>query len=604
VSIRSVRRKKVRPTVMGVRHDRPLTLRPSGSPLGSPVGCPDDRPSRKDAPLFRLYRATLFRVVLSLGSTMSDSFKDYRSEVGEITALSDVPGWAAAWSREEARGWTKNTWAHQLYRTLDHSTPGNAFVKQMTVLLEAGLPQDDDRSDSITVVRRPSEAGYIQAFRRRMESSGSGWDDPSDSFVILQPPYIGRVVDDPPHQVLSYCRNQRVGRVPFMGGWHQAEFSSCPQPARSKWYARVPTWWSAVEVPFGAMVEVPPIQAYMGKALVDQNDFVWKVFRSEWSILAGAYLVDSFNTRSILWLYPRTLRRWIRQVGLRNVCRLSVGVDEEAEANLDALLTLLDNLPVGPTFSSRLRDIDPQRRDRVSWVSVRVEHEDDRRVARVNEDLSPYDLTDSKDVHMARGMAQDAGDWSPPPAPVDGGRPASCGGARDPSTPSRPTGPSTGRSSGERADGGEFGTTAGFVAPPPTTSSLPSGPSVLQLLGDSLPGHHDIDDPLMDDHWRFAPEEVLSNVAVVTGCNLLHLRRARVGSVFAAFLHTMVRRGELVQEWVGGQTDLSQMALQDRMRRMGRGSLRTEFPEALRTADRGMTDRLVARGYRRNSKAQ
>jgi len=83
----------------------------------------------------------------------------YTTMVGEIPHVSDVAGWAAAWTLEEEREWTQHTRAHTLFRDRDGGTPGNAFLKQMRLLPDASVPTAEDRSTVITVVRRPSEVG-------------------------------------------------------------------------------------------------------------------------------------------------------------------------------------------------------------------------------------------------------------------------------------------------------------------------------------------------------------------------------------------------------------------------------------------------------------
>lgn len=204
----------------------------------------------------------------------------YRTVVGPIPELPDVTEWKAAWQREEARGWTTSTGAHAVFRDLDGGTPGNAFVKQMLVLPDALVPADDDRSDYVTVVRRPFEVGYMREYRRLAPlCRATSVQAPSSNFVVMSPPYLGRNHDDAPHPSLTASRNHRTSRVPFFVCWHQAEFPSCPHPRRSSYYVRVPSWWAAVDVPFGAMLEPPPVQTYMSLAVRDRDTFVWDVLR-------------------------------------------------------------------------------------------------------------------------------------------------------------------------------------------------------------------------------------------------------------------------------------------------------------------------------------
>jgi len=89
----------------------------------------------------------------------------------------------------------------------------------------------------------------------------------------------------------------------------------------------------------------------MSGALLERDDFAVKVLRSEWAVLAGAYLVDSFRTRGIIWLYPKSFRSWILRVGLRAICHGPTAPDDQAAEVLGALWDLLDQEPVGTTLT-------------------------------------------------------------------------------------------------------------------------------------------------------------------------------------------------------------------------------------------------------------
>jgi len=226
----------------------------------------------------------------------------YTTVVGEVPDVSDVAGWAAAWTREEELKWTQRTRAHALFRDLDGGTPENAFLKQLRLLQDALVPKADDRSTVIMVVRRPSEVGYVRTYcQRRTQMVGSSYPAPAWEVVVMAPRFLGLPLDYPPHPSITARRNHRTASCPFLFGWHQAKFNSCPQPRRTQYYARVPPWCSSVEVPYGAMVDLPPVQAYMSGALLDRDDFAFKVLLSEWAVFKGAYVVDSFRTRGIMW---------------------------------------------------------------------------------------------------------------------------------------------------------------------------------------------------------------------------------------------------------------------------------------------------------------
>lgn len=78
---------------------------------------------------------------------------------------------------------------------------------------------------------------------------------------------------------------------------------------RAAHYPRVTPWWAGVEVPYGAMVEMPPALTYLKDKMLANNSWAWNVFRSEWAVICGAYLVDENCSEGRLWLYPRPLRQ-------------------------------------------------------------------------------------------------------------------------------------------------------------------------------------------------------------------------------------------------------------------------------------------------------
>jgi len=336
----------------------------------------------------------------------------YNTVVGKVPDVSDVAGWAAAWTREEEREWTQRTRAQALFRDLDGGTPGNAFLTQTRLLPDALVSTAEDRSTVITVVRRPSEVGYVRTYcQRRTQMVGSSYTAPAWEFVVMSPPFLALPLDYPPHTSITASRNHRTASCPFLVGWHQAEFTSCPKPRRAQYYARVPPWWSSVEVPYGAMVEHPPVREYISGAFLDREDFAFKFFRSEWAVLAGAYLVDSFRTRGIMSLYSKSLRSWIHRVGLRAICHGPNWSEERTAEEFVALLALLETLPVGPTLTHRLGRVASERRDRSSWLSVIMTSDGSVLEAKVDEDLLPLHLAYSADDLEGRALVAEETEW-------------------------------------------------------------------------------------------------------------------------------------------------------------------------------------------------
>ena len=350
---------------------------------------------------------------------MAGGIQSYRVEVGSIPLPSDITGLADAWQREDDRRWTKNTRAHRIFWQLDSGTLGNAFGKQTRMFPDAVLPEDGDRSDSITVVLRPCEVGYMKAYQRMAaQMTGSDLAAPHSHYVVMDPPFLWRYFDFPPHDVLSYGRSQRTAGAALFVGLHQAKFPSCPFSLPATWYVRVPTWWAAVEVLFGAMVVLPLFQAYNTMALMDRDPLALNVFRSEWVILTGAYFLDCYGTRVIMWLYPKALHEWILRVGLCAIGQAPERSEKESAKVLGAMLALLDELPLGPALTGLLRRLDLERQDRVSWVAVAVSREDVGTKVLVNEDLARFSLPYLSDVMEARALADEADKWTSTPAPV------------------------------------------------------------------------------------------------------------------------------------------------------------------------------------------
>lgn len=153
----------------------------------------------------------------------------------------------------------------------------------MTALPDADLPADDDRSDDVTVFRRPSEVGYSRTYRLRR---GLIWEvaAPNYNYVVMNPPFLVVTSSYPPHKVLTFCQSQWVSRTPLFVEWGVLQLTAawpsrvvCTRPG----LVRVPAWWHTVEVPFGAMVEPPPVLADQVTELMGKDTFAWIVLRSE-----------------------------------------------------------------------------------------------------------------------------------------------------------------------------------------------------------------------------------------------------------------------------------------------------------------------------------
>lgn len=483
----------------------------------------------------------------------------YRQVVGPLpTEEHDMAGWKAAWEREQGRGWTTSTRAHATMAAIDGAGQGNSFRKQMLALRDAMAPAADDRSEAITVVRHEGEVGYTKEASRILEGVVVSMMPPSPlaEYVVLAPPYISHGGFRPPHQLLTACRFFRV-KAGFFVGWHEVEFPSCPVPIRTAHYPRVTPWWPSVEVPYGAMVEMPPVLTYLKGALLANHAWAWNVFRSEWAVLSGAYLVEEYRMAGRLWLFPRALRQWIVRVGLEKVCTTARGVDPVAVGELGALLALLDQLPGSKAFETHLKAMDPHRRDRSSWVRVRVEREEMSSTAYVDEDLAPFPLRYSRDVVEARELVggTDLAHLLAPPAPSS---------------------------------------TAAFGHP---SRSTPSGPPMASRLLVSSPlGHRDVPDELLAVLDGLIPDRVAYGLTPLLGASGVVPDPLRVGPLVAGLLHVLADVGAEVGKWAARQEALPTDALQELLDVVGQPSLR----EALRR-EVGLAEAMAQRVYARQS---
>jgi len=168
------------------------------------------------------------------------------------------------------------------------------------------------------------------------------------------------------------------------------------------------------------MVPLPPAQACLEHLLTTGDPWAEVVLQSEWAVLAGVYLVEQFRVSRRMWLYPPRLLKWIREVGVDFICQGPDGDEFIASCQLTAMLTLSESLSRNQGFSERLARVDPVRRDRSSWVYVRVDRLEDAWVAQVDEDLAPWDLPYSTDVLDGRELqgVEPAADGAPPPDPA------------------------------------------------------------------------------------------------------------------------------------------------------------------------------------------
>lgn len=460
-----------------------------------------------------------------------------------------TPGAREAWDREQARGWVTTTSAHASFRAIDGPMVGNSFRKQMAKLPEARVPMRADRANSITVVRHSGEVGYVTRYkevRAKMEQLGSPMPmAPMAQYVIAAFPFLDHdcFQADPKDLVTNRHHRYKMG---FLVDYHQQEFPSCPVGVRALHYVRVPHWFKGVDIPFGSVVALPVVHCYFRDMLRANDLFTWNVFKSEWAVTAGVFLLNEALCVARAWLYSRTLRTWIRRVTPEFICQNRDGPVAAAARDLKALLDLLDQVtPVAGLEARLLHERGPDR-TRSTWIKVSFESVDGVWSAVVHEDLTPLALPYSSDVLESRAML--AGD-------CDAG-PADHPGSLDP---------------GVRHLGVSSGSTGGRRTPV-------SGPTVLVA---NLLGHGDVpDSDLAELEWQLPPLSALALRSLIGG-SVGQLESARVGPVVAASLHTLVNVGSRVAKWTRAQATLDTPDYKALLDIVDRNGLRTDLAHEL-----------------------
>ena len=468
------------------------------------------------------------------------------------------PETVTAWRREEARGWVTGTPAHKVLRVVDGSCPGNAFRKQMTAMVQARIPVRADRSLSITVVRHAGEVGYVERFKsiRDEVTKGTLPAAPGPEYIVLPSPYLDPSSFKPSHGDLVVSRLHR-DKNGILVGWHQQEFPSCPATLRGLHYLRVPHWFGHVEVPFGALVELPPVQCYFGELLRASDPFAWFVFRTEWAMNCALYTLERARRSGEMCLLPRLLRTWIDRVGVPDICKGPGGVDEGAARDLKALMVLSDRVVGAPGLRSRLGQAASNRKDRASYVLVRFETRDGTWAALVDEDLAPLDLPYSTDILDAREFV----------GPKDGNV-----GQSDEIVP---------------------GSGSGGPGAPGVPGALSSGSLVQRdpALGSrtvfvaNLLAHGEVpDEELRDLEGNLATSTVLGLRSFFGGSADV-LAHAHVGPLLSASLHTTVNIGSRVAEWTRVQTGSTTPDYKGLLAIVDRNGIRGDLGSELATAE-------------------
>lgn len=135
-------------------------------------------------------------------------------------------------------------------------------------------------------------------------------------------------------------------------------------------YVWVPHWLYGVDVPFGSVVELPVVHCYFQDMLKANDQSTWNVFKTEWSVTAGVFLLNKALCGAKAWLVSRTLRTWIRRVTPEFICQNRKEPVASAARDLNFLLDLLDQVTPVACLEARLfRERGPERLRR-TWIKV------------------------------------------------------------------------------------------------------------------------------------------------------------------------------------------------------------------------------------------
>ncbi|GAB0489805.1 hypothetical protein MMPV_009748 [Pyropia vietnamensis] len=338
-----------------------------------------------------------------------------------------------------------------------------------------------------------------------------------------------------------------------------------PSMRRDRHYVRAPRWWGSVEVPYGALVELPPVVTYFRDRLIDGDAFSWAVFITEWTVATGVFLVEEYRRAQRLWLYPRRLAGWIRQFDSRHFCRGRDGLDEVAERELRALLDLLDLLNEEPEVSSRMTQLAGSSRERAGWVRVGMTTAGDRTEAQVAEDLSPLEVPYTDDVQRHRSFASSYRRQSevraleaPPPGSAYAG-PAGSASA----SPAAPR----------------------LMPPPPPRSRHTSADGAPLVLVSNLAGH-DIPASLLGSLSSPLSPSVAAGLIPFLGYGDVDEPAPRVGSVITGLLQAIVDLGEATTAWAMAETSVPVSIRQRLLAPFDRLTMRNELRARVLAAER------------------
>jgi len=171
---------------------------------------------------------------------------------------------------------------------------------------------------------------------------------------VLLSPVLGEGDPHFHHQDARTERRVREASVILVRA-SQVESTQVYASARRAYYVPTPSWWSAMEVPFGFPARMPRIEAFFGTALRrGESTPAAAILATQWVLEVAAVWYASARTKGYLWHLPTAVVG--RLVGLRlaNVAELA---GPDAHAYLSELLDLhqsLDWEAAGPYLARRV----------------------------------------------------------------------------------------------------------------------------------------------------------------------------------------------------------------------------------------------------------
>jgi len=124
---------------------------------------------------------------------------------------------------------------------------------------------------------------------------------------------------------------------------------------RPDYYVPTPTWWSALEVPYGFPARMPRIVAYFGTVLRrGESTPATAILATQWVLEVAGVWYASGRTKGYPWHLPTGVLESLVELHLAN---LAEGADPEAQAYLSELLDhhqSLDWAAAGPYLARRV----------------------------------------------------------------------------------------------------------------------------------------------------------------------------------------------------------------------------------------------------------